>query len=378
MEKISFSNIQPINHVDLKDLLIRSFFKSRIPIFIHGTYGIGKSEITEFCTREIAKRLGLEFSNKIEDINNESKFVFLVIPLHQYDPAEIKGIPVRDGDVTKFLATEMLPQKGQGLLFLDEFNLAPPLVQANGYQLLLGGKLGTYVLPKDYYVVCAGNTDDDLAHNFEMAMPLKSRMKHCLLTPPTADQWIKNYAIPNGVDYRIIAFLSVFKQYIHNYNPDADNSNVYATANPRSWKFLSDSITGIDNQEILSIEVGITVGIEIAQEFLAFLSMVKEFDIDKIWGDKKIPDSFLSEQTQKKYALITALVERYKELSNKGIEEKDVHTLYELSTQFPEEFMYILIYLCTSFDTDLLKRIQDVLPNEEQKKFFLRKIVTLS
>ena len=64
------------------------------------------------------------------------------------DPVDLRGLPFLGSDGrSKWATPEFLPQDGAGILFLDELNAAPAMVQASCYQLVLDRKLGEYTLP---------------------------------------------------------------------------------------------------------------------------------------------------------------------------------------------------------------------------------------
>jgi len=81
-------------------------------VMIWGPPGIGKSSIVA----QLATRHGLEL---------------LDLRLSQLAPTDLRGLPVADGAVSKWLPPEFLPVAGKGILFLDEINMAPPAVQAS-------------------------------------------------------------------------------------------------------------------------------------------------------------------------------------------------------------------------------------------------------
>jgi MoxR-like ATPase len=68
-----------------------------------------------------------------------------------------------------------LPAAGDGILFLDELNAAPPLVQAACYQLVLDRRLGEYRLPDGWSIVAAGNRETARAITHRMPSVLANR-----------------------------------------------------------------------------------------------------------------------------------------------------------------------------------------------------------
>jgi len=108
----------------------------------------------------------------------------LAIPLRDVralllDPVDLRGLPFLGSDGrSKWATPDFLPQDGEGILFLDELNAAPAMVQASCYQLVLDRKLGEYTLPEGWAIVAAGNRDSDRAATTRMPTPLRNRFVH--------------------------------------------------------------------------------------------------------------------------------------------------------------------------------------------------------
>jgi len=102
---------------------------ARRPVFIWGGPGVGKSSIV----KQLAETLNVP----LQDVRA------LLL-----DPVDLRGLPFLGSDGrSKWATPEFLPQNGTGILFLDELNAAPAMVQASCYQLVLDRKLGEYTLP---------------------------------------------------------------------------------------------------------------------------------------------------------------------------------------------------------------------------------------
>ena len=76
------------------------------------------------------------------------------------------------------------PADGAGILFLDELNAAPAMVQARFYQLVLDRRLGEYMLPDGWVMIAAGKRDADRAHTTRMPTPLQNRFVHLEFEEP--------------------------------------------------------------------------------------------------------------------------------------------------------------------------------------------------
>ena len=233
-------------------------FKARQPVFLWGGPGIGKSAIV----RQLATSLNLP----LQDVRA------LLL-----DPVDLRGLPFLGSDGRSRWATpEFLPQDGEGILFLDELNAAPAMVQASCYQLVLDRKLGEYTLPDGWAIFAAGNRDSDRAVTTRMPSPLRNRFVH-LEFEVDAQEW-SEWAIQSGIRPEVIAFLRFRPELLSAFDRDAN-----AFPSPRSWEFLSGIL---EKQPATDIEhelfVG-AVGNGAATEFSGFLRMYRDLpNIDAI------------------------------------------------------------------------------------------------
>src|SRR5690606_25955626 len=110
----------------------------KLSVMIWGAPGIGKSSI-------------------VAQVCESGKLDFIDLRLSQLAPTDLRGLPVPRDKQSAWLPPEFLPTEGQGILFLDEINLAPPAMQGVAQQLILDRRVGSYVLPDDWFVWAAGN-----------------------------------------------------------------------------------------------------------------------------------------------------------------------------------------------------------------------------
>lgn len=334
-------NVPVTNHNTLKDYM-RIAFDNRLALMMHGTFGIGKSDIVKQFAKQKAEAMGLEYSEDPKDVNNEKKFVAIVINLHQFDVSGF-WLPVFiDGKYDQMI-NDMFPLKGNGVIFFDEINLAPNMVQANAYQFILDRRLGKYTVPEGYAVFAAGNTTTDNAHIHEMATPLKNRMMHFQLMPPTAEEWSENFAIKAGIDIRIINFLLFAEHYMHKYDPEI-TENVFGIPTPRSWAFTSKVIkgleaTGKDGGALYDLTAS-NVGTACAREFIAFVKLSQAIDIAKIFkaGTCTVPT-----EIDQVYALMASMMSYYSK------KPELVTTLVKLAMLFKAEHTVILLKQAKAF-----------------------------
>jgi hypothetical protein len=242
--------------------VLTSLMKQRWPAFIWGPPGVGKSSIV----RDIATKAGLP-----------------VIDLRAslLDPTDLRGIPSISNGLAKWCPPAFLPRSDQqpGLLFLDEINAAPPLVQASLYQLVLDRRIGEYDLPPGWWIVAAGNRQHDRAVTFRMSSALVNRFIHLELSPEVND-W-RDWAIEHRLDPLVVSFIGVRPSSLMETPGDSPS---YAT--PRSWEMLSDVIRSFGGyKECADLVPGI-VGEAAAIEFSGFIKRsLNEKEMLKIVAD---------------------------------------------------------------------------------------------
>ena len=298
------------SHKEL-EALMPHIYNAESALMCHGHMGIGKTEFFAQFAKKKAEELKLRYSEDINDINKPDVFMFISFIAHQMDMAEVKGLMYPNKERTKTIVLPLgnLPSNGQGIILFDEINLAPPAIQNNLYQLVQRAQLGFYKVPDGYRCYCAGNTIEDGANIYDMPMPLNNRLVHFDFKVPSVDAWIEDYAIPNGIDHRIIAYLSWQRGHIFQYNPDSDE-DVKAFATPRSWKYVSDLIKPVTDEDTVRSLTGLAIGESMGTEFTAFLALSTNFKIPKIFKERTLE---IPTRVDLLYSLSTALVSYWKE-----------------------------------------------------------------
>ena len=230
------------------------------PTFLWGAPGVGKSQVVA----QLAKKHSLQ----LVDV----RAVLL-------DPVDLRGIPRFDESGNAVWSSPaFLPKDGNGILFLDELNTAPPLVQAACYQLILDRKLGEYILPDGWTIIAAGNRESDRAVTHRMPSALANRMVHLEFEPDLAD-WLL-WADQSHIDSRLCAFLRFRPTLLHAFDP---KKNEKAFPSPRSWEFVSRILSASPQPEVLYSLIKGTVGEGAAAECSSYLRMIDELpDADTV------------------------------------------------------------------------------------------------
>lgn len=219
------------------------------PVCLWGAPGVGKSDIIF----QVGQMRGIPVSDQ--------RLVTL-------DPVDLRGLPTVQDGLTKFTRPEFLPRDGKGILFLDEMNRAPQMVQNAALQLVLCGRIGEHVLPPDWLIVAACNPTG--AGVTKMSDALYKRFSH-LKIETDLDDWCK-WACANQIEPAVIAFLRFRPELL-----------LTEHACPRTWAFVSKITAQQPDKEIeLELFSG-TVGEGEAIEYAAFLQLYRNIpSIDSI------------------------------------------------------------------------------------------------
>ena len=256
--------------IGTKDLYkqLQVLLKSDIPVFIHGSPGIGKS----YIVNDIAKK---------NDLN------LVDVRLSQLDAVDLRGIPTITNNQTVWMPPVFLPidQDSLGILFLDELNSASLSVQAAIYQLVLDRKIGEYTLPKNWKIVCAGNKINDKGIVFKLPSPLVNRMVHLLLEAKYDD--FKTWAILNNIHSYILGFLGFRPDLLSSEVPNSTESNP-AFCTPRAWSMLSTILKTQSDVNLIAPIIYGTVGYAAAIEFISFIKVYKKDSLVRDRNTKSI------------------------------------------------------------------------------------------
>lgn len=246
------------------------------PAFVWGEPGVGKSQVI----KQVSATLGL--------ICQDVRAVLL-------DPVDLRGLPHVNGNGRAHWAVpDFLPQEGEGVLFLDELNRAPTLVQNACFQLILDRQLGEYRLPDGWTVVAAGNRESHGGGVTRMVSALANRFIHLNMVPDL-DEWCA-WAVSGGINPPdVAALMSAFLRFksdlLHEFEKNR-NENSFPT--PRSWEFVSKVIQQSQPQNIEHALVAGAVGAGAAVQFAAFVRLFRQLpSIDAILLDPsgaKVPN----------------------------------------------------------------------------------------
>ena len=248
----------------------------KISTMLWGPPGVGKSSI-------------------VAQLARQHQIGFVDLRLSQLAPTDLRGLPVPENGLSKWFPPEFLPTGGEGILFLDELNMAPPTMQGMAQQLILDRKVGSYELPEGWFVWAAGNRKEDRAAVFDMPAPLANRFIH-LEVHPDFDSF-KQYGFGAGIHEQILAFLAFRPALLHQMDSKHPN-----WPSPRSWEMASKLLGA-------GLDIAPVIGEGAASEFEAFGKVYEVLPelVDILEGNSTRP---FPEEPSQRYALTMGLTLR--------------------------------------------------------------------
>ena len=248
---------------------------------------------------------GIGKSSIIHQIASELKMNMIDLRLAQLEPTDLRGVPMpnketlradwylpafwperstedgkrivvdKDGNETviKYKAGEC--PIGPGIVFLDEIEKAPVSVKNASLQLVLDRRIGSYLLPDDWAMICAGNREEDGCFSAPLGKALENRMIHFDVEPKVED-WAA-WARDNGILEDIIGFLYFKSDLLYK------NTDDHAFPTPRSWetgsRLLRLAKGARERKELLQASVGTGA----AQEFTVWQAVYKNVDPEAVF-----------------------------------------------------------------------------------------------
>lgn len=304
MSNIKLNNIPVISVGDVVEQLSNAYTKiiknqQSIKIFpsvmLWGPPGVGKSQAIKQIANEITENTG-------------KKTIVTDVRLLLFNPIDLRGIPTANADKT--LAVWLKPQIFQmdpsdkviNILFLDEISSAPQSVQAAAYQITLDRVIGEHKLPDNCIVIAAGNRVTDKSVAFKMPKALANRLLHIEVSS-NFDAW-KKWAIKNGINSKVLGFLSFRNEYLHYENVGSDD---LAFCTPRSWEMVSNILNTIsDDINVVSPLISGLISTGAAIEFKTWCQVYNELPkIEDIFDGKNVT---VPTKIDVLYALVYAMI----------------------------------------------------------------------
>ncbi len=299
------------------------------PVFLWGSPGIGKSQI-------------------VAQVAREKQFKLIDIRAVLLDPVDIRGLPhINTDGQTSWCPPSFLPKSDsqeRGIVFLDELNAAPPLVQAACYQLVLDRCVGEYVLPDGWTVIAAGNGERDRSVTHRMPTALANRMVHIDMQT-SAEDWLI-WAKRANIRPEILAFLRFRPKLIHDFDPQHSGK---AFASPRSWEFMSRILNASVHEAHECLEYELfqgTIGVSAATEFMGFL---------RVWRDLPTVESILENPTSHEVPTDPATLYALCEALGAKTHTHNIDRVIAYALRMPAEFSVLLVRTAVCKDESLVQ-----------------------
>lgn len=351
-----------VDHDEL-EFVLRQHYGTKLPLFVHGAPGIGKSNTAESVSKELAEeqnRTFVDFADvyqedkksmdgeesswdlsgavSVDEIKNnpEDYFVLVDLRLSQEDPTTSKGIPNTDGLSTTWAPPvwlNILSLEGiSGILFADELNQAHPDVQAAYFQLVQKRQLAGRRLSDKILVISAGNREKDEADVKPIPAPLRNRFAaHVNLTPPTNLEWVEwarefNAEIAEDedsdelpIDFTVLQFIGSDIGDSHLFEDISDSPEKSAFQTPRTWQYAGQQLSQYRQMSdefdfaVARDIVRRAVGRSSSDTYHGFLQASQEIDLENLFENPEMVNEIdTSLDVNIMYVLATSIQNYYR------------------------------------------------------------------
>ena len=295
--------------------VIEKMYEMDSPVFLWGETGIGKSAI-------------------VHSIFDEKDIPVVDVRLNVFDPTDLKGVPYLDikNMVAKYIPLNLFKNDKRFVLFLDELNTAPQIIQNIAYQIVLDREINGE--PINAYIIGAGNRENDGGFTFEMPRPLRRRFLAHIEVDANVDDWL--VFMKDKLNPIVGSYLKFYPDRFITKNQK------YNVLCPAVWTSVNDTLNKIGVvPEVLS---GM-LGLEYSPHFISHAKIYEKIDPIKTVNKKLIDkDSAVF------VANIFGIISKVKDISIKALKE---YVLHLIDKNYPE-FALLIVNLVDMDITDEL------------------------
>ncbi len=240
---------------------------NRLPLYLEGAPGIGKTEIT----RQIADELGIGFVSfsvthhtrnsmiglpVISDLENGEKYT-------EYTMSEIIASVMRE------------KEKGhdEGILLLDEFNCASETIMPVMLAFLQTRNIGLYKLPDEWVIVLCGNQPEYNSNARRFTPAIMDRVRKFEIVPDADDFF--GYAECCGYNEHVLSYLKLNPMNLYRVSANSKKTEVVTA---RGWENLSrtiDAYTAAGIEMSFSTVLQFIKSVSIASDFWRFYCLAR-------------------------------------------------------------------------------------------------------
>jgi hypothetical protein len=243
--------------------MLPGMYTSKKPLFLAGPPGIGKSAMP----RQFAK------AEKFDEWEGEP---ICDIRLMLHNPSDLNFPIVKQKEEAVKWVNSLMPSARnnpdwKGIIMLDEFTQCPNMLQTVALQILHERRCGSDKLPKDAWVIAAGNRPKDGTQAHKLISSAANRMIMLELQVDSHPEgaWHK-WALKNDVHALIRYYLAKMPDRLMKFNPD---DPCPSQPTPRSWGELADAIVKHAPRELWFQMLCGAIGEAEAISFLVFIEI---------------------------------------------------------------------------------------------------------
>lgn len=300
-----------------------------LPVVFKGAPGTAKTA----TIHRVAKECGFHVETVLSSLRQPEDFLGLPIPVKNEQERDkllksmqgFKHKETAENEFT-FTAVEYAPPRWainlavakRGVVFFDEFNSAPPSVQAALLRVVLEGVVGELVLPPGIRTVACMNATEEAAGGHDIAPPLANRFGHFNWSVPDVRDWSSymislgnpnnsntDPVIPENKEKKVeqewnthwsyasglvTAFLRIRSNLLHQQPSINDPKASEAWPSPRSWEaatraLASARLHGMSGVNQFQMVAGF-IGTGVASELDSFITNVDLPDIEGLLDGK--------------------------------------------------------------------------------------------
>lgn len=202
----------------------------RLPIYLEGPVGIGKTEMVE----QIAREEGLGFVSY--SITHHTRNSLLGLPVIRELSDGRKYTEYTVSEVIAAIESIIQSGKEEGILLLDEFNCMSDTVMPIMLSFLQNKKIGEHKLPDGWILVLCGNPSEynKSARSFDMAT--LDRVRKIQVISELEDYL--DYATKQKIHPAILEYLKINRNHFYQVKP-ASRYEESVCVTSRSWSNLS-------------------------------------------------------------------------------------------------------------------------------------------
>lgn len=312
--------------------ILRVHYRAGVPFALHGAPAIAKSDKMKQGCITLAEDYGREFfewnrSSEVEKLavfNSGAKNVFFLADIRSSEtnfdslslPKMNTGKDYMTQDYALLFKVASLPD-ARGVLFFDEFNLAPNMIKSQFFKIINDKAIGDLPIADGVLPVMAGNEAEHSRAVTSDAVPLVLRRGNYFIEPPTAEEWC-DYAAKTEHHSWIIGYIGFQPNHLHNIEYDLPDS--VGQSCPRTWSRLSQIMiaekkaTGKEMplDDLFMFATGL-VGQAVGREFVAFAKLAQEVNLNEILANPKSIQRYDTDDNNGlMYAIISGIVEKWR------------------------------------------------------------------